>query len=120
MLEDDNFIHMSNRAEAMRDHQHGAVHNQCVEGADNLGLSLDIQACRGFIQDQDWSIPQNCSSNCYTLPLTTREILPLLAYLSLVAIGLFHNCVMDVRFFRRVNNFFYARPWSPYSGVPKE
>jgi hypothetical protein len=77
----------AHRAQAVRDHQGRAPHQQGLERDLQLRLVLGVEMTRGLVEHQDGRIPQQRARDGDPLPLPAREPHPALSERRLVALG---------------------------------
>ena len=83
----------------------------------NLNLGFDVKGRGRFIKNQDWRVTKNSTSNRYALALSTRQILALFAYQAVVSAQIAQNHLVNVRLFRRLDNFVIIGSRFPYFDV---
>ena len=80
VIHDNNAISMANRAEAMGNHQCGAVLCDVHQGALNGRLGVVVDGGCGFIEHQHWCIFEDRSGQSDPLTLATGEALSALSH----------------------------------------
>src|SRR5579883_912002 len=70
VFENNDFVNIAQRAEAMGDHQDGAPDNELIQGVHHLRLSLDIQAGRRLVENQDRRVTQDGAGYRHALALS--------------------------------------------------
>src|SRR5205823_12640911 len=99
LLQDENLVDITQGAEAVRDHDHRAIHDQLVQRVHDLGIGRNVEGGSGLVEDQDGGVAQESAGNGNTLPLTAGEILALLSYGGIVAFRQVHDGLVDIGFF---------------------
>ena len=89
----------------MRDHDNGAANNQFFQRVQHLGLRFNVQGGGRLIKNQDGRITQDGAGDGHALALSARQILALLAYLTIVSAEVFDDGFVDVGLFRRLDHF---------------
>ena len=59
IFEHNDFIHIAQRTQAVRNHQDGAPHHKGIDGSQHLDLCFDVQASGRLVQHQDGRINHN-------------------------------------------------------------
>ena len=108
LFQDKNLIDITQGTEAVRDHDHRAIHDQLVQRVHDLGLGLNVEGCSGLVEDQDGGVAQESTGNGNPLPLTTGEVLALLTYGGIVAFRQVYDGLVDIGFFGDFNDLLHA------------
>src|SRR5579885_357505 len=114
-----NFIDVSKRTQAVRNHNHRASDNQLIQRAHDFTLGFHVHAGGWLVQDEDGRVSQDGARDGDALALTEREILPLLVDFRVIAAPV-HNGLVNLRPFCCINNIFQVRAGPPYFDVVAE
>src|SRR5579884_2717529 len=115
----DDFIDVSKRTQAVRNHNHRASDNQLIQSAHDFALGFHIHARGWLVQDEDGRVSQDGARDGDALALTEREIFSLLVNLGVIAAPV-HNGLVNLRPFCCINNIFQARAGPTYFDVIAE
>src|SRR5579885_2746726 len=117
LLHDQDLIDLAQRAETMRDGQHGTPDDEIAQRVHNLRLCLYVQVCRRFVEDENRRIAQDRAGDAEPLLLSRGKIAPLLVHRRIVAKRQPHDLIVDVGLSGCGDNLFHRGPWPPYLQV---
>ena len=97
VLDDEDAVGLENGGEPVRDHNVGAALHDSLQRVLNRVFGDRIQGGGGLVQDQDARVLKHHAGNREPLLFAAGELEPSVADLGVVAVGLVHNEVVDVR-----------------------
>jgi len=96
MIHDQDLIHPLQTHQSMRDQQGCLSPDHLVEGFQDLPFGLNIEICRGLVQNKDGGILDQKARDRQPLALSARQALSLFADMGVIAMGCSEDEVMDV------------------------
>src|SRR4051812_9953415 len=87
MLDDDDQVGMSDRAEAVRDDECRSAFEQLGEGLLDQLLALGVEAAGGFVEDEDLWVGEDRAGDAETLALAAGELKAALTDERVVPVG---------------------------------